>query len=381
MNLALQPMDFALKNDGFCTENDGSFTQMRRRQANYLKFLRQCEGLAGSTKTKLEQQQAELDEAISELRLFDALLVEVNKARGDRGQPSVPQDVQEKLDLVRGLPERLGIAAVAVGDVADSDDEGAAGGGAPGTPQAGVATPSRGGGVFSSVFGQGKKEEKYKAIGVSGDGFDSLEDVEIHELVVKIHGVVRDRLVNLNKARCKWEQLVDDALEMGDNVKNMGDRHIRSWRFISDLHTPLEFAWLQEARVRLLYIWRVFVKPPLLKVCAVLASALSVVLLIGAASTMPYSLSLEYTGTGDAFHLSPVSLLISIPSAASARNMMRYVILIYFAFCCIYSLFKLKIPSMYELYVGATDEYTPQEILTTILTIRILTTILTIGTR
>ena len=38
--------------------------------------------------------------------------------------------------------------------------------------------------------------------------------------------------------------------------------------------------------------------------------------------------------------------------------MMRYIILTYYSFCCIYSLFKLKIPSLYELYVGATDEYT-----------------------
>ena len=109
---------------------------------------------------------------------------------------------------------------------------------------------------------------------------------------------VRDRLVNLNKARCKWEQLVDDALEMSDNVKNMDDRRARSWRFVSDLYVPLEYGWLEEVRLRSLYVWRVFVKPPLLKVCAVLASVLSVVLLVGSASTMPYSLSLEYSGTG-----------------------------------------------------------------------------------
>ena len=99
------------------------------------------------------------------------------------------------------------------------------------------------------------------------------------------HGVAR-RLVNLNKARCKWTQLVDDALEMQDNKRNMDERQQRQWRYSSDLHTPLELACIEELRTRGLFVWRVFLKPPLLTVTAVVGSFLSVVLLVGAASTM-----------------------------------------------------------------------------------------------
>jgi hypothetical protein len=45
-------------------------------------------------------------------------------------------------------------------------------------------------------------------------------------------------------------------------------------------------ACIEELRTRGLFVWRVFLKPPLLKVTAVVGSFLSVVLLVGAASTM-----------------------------------------------------------------------------------------------
>lgn len=83
---------------------------------------------------------------------------------------------------------------------------------------------------------------------------------------VGMNAQVRERLVNLNKAKCKWTQLVDDALDMQDNLRNMNDRQQQEWRFVSDLHKEFEYVWLEELRSRCMFIWRVFLKPPLLKV-------------------------------------------------------------------------------------------------------------------
>lgn len=339
-------------------------------QANYRLFLRQCEGRASSTKQGLEMREKEYEDTLTDLALFEALLQDVNTARSCFGHPAVAQDLHDKLQQVQVLSRLLEVANDRVaGVVSDEEPDVHDGQEPPPTP----AKPSDAGGssvgsTWSDLTSSVKKkiissrDDKFKAI---TDKFKSirqdvgdLSDEDILKAIVEIHGMVRQRLVNLNKAKCKWAQLVDDALEMQDNIQNMDDRHQREWRFVSDLHTELQYVWLEELRCRCMFIWRVFLKPPLLKVAAVLGSFLSVAVLVGAASTMAYSLSLEYLGTGDAYHLSPVHFLISIPDGALLRNLVRYICIVYYSFCCIYSLFKLKIPGFYELYVGATDEYT-----------------------
>jgi len=99
---------------------------------------------------------------------------------------------------------------------------------------------------------------------------------------------------------------------------------------------------------------------PLLKVAAVLGAVLSVITLVSAASTMPYAISLSMCTESQcaAWHFSPAHLLIGIPDRAMVRNLLRFICISYYSLCCIYSLFRLKIASVYELYKGATDEYT-----------------------
>ena len=54
------------------------------RKANYAEYLRQCEGLAGTTKANLDKKRDELDEAIADLRLFEPLIQEVSQSRAER---------------------------------------------------------------------------------------------------------------------------------------------------------------------------------------------------------------------------------------------------------------------------------------------------------
>eukprot|EP01043_Picozoa_sp_COSAG02_P042668 COSAG02_NODE_3645_length_6430_cov_55.318907_1_plen_984_part_00 len=338
-------------------------------QANYQVFLRQCEGRACSTKQGLDTRQKEYEDILTDLALFETLLQDVNAARDGMAHPMVAHDLHDKLQQVGVLSRRLEVVSDTVAAVVSDEDQGMQGQEAPTTPvKPSEVGSSSGGSAWSDLTSSVKKkiistrDDKFKGIrdkfkSIRQDVVD-LTDEDLLKAIVEIHGMVRERLVNLNKAKCKWTQLVDDALEMEDNIRNMDSRQQREWRFISDLRTELEYAWLEELHSRCMFVWRVFLKPPLLKVAALLGSFLSVAVLIGAASTMVYSLSLEYIGTGDAYHLSPVYFLISIPDGAVLRNLIRYICIVYYSFCCIYSLFKLKIPGFYELYVGATDEYT-----------------------
>jgi hypothetical protein len=181
--------------------------------------------LASSVKDALSKCEADQEEAMSDLDLFDTLLLEVDTARGELGQPAVARDLQDKLQQVRRLSQRLGIApetahgAAAGGDAGGmtnlSDEEeplfqgqehagGAAG--PPATPPrkataaaaaaaAGGGGGSGGGGTWSSVkkiISSKDDHQRYKSIDIKKDAKD-LADEEILKAVVAIHGRVRDR--------------------------------------------------------------------------------------------------------------------------------------------------------------------------------------------
>ena len=61
---------------------------------------------------------------MSDLDLFDTLLLEVDTARGELGQPAVAQDLQDKLQQVRRLSQRLGIAPETAHGAAAGGDAG-----------------------------------------------------------------------------------------------------------------------------------------------------------------------------------------------------------------------------------------------------------------
>lgn len=316
------------------------------RKANYADYLRQCEGLAGTTKANLDKKRDELDEAIADLRLFEPLIQEVSQSRAERSEAAVAQELHAELYQVKSLLTLAGEGAAA-GAAEESETEPL------GTPQPSAATPAR-------SLRKRKPKSKYDSIEVR-TGVEDVDDEALHEAIVKIHKRVREGLVNFHKARCKWTQLVDDALEMEDNKRHMEPRREpRDWKWESNLLVPLEFVWIDAARSRALFMWRVFIQPPLLKVAAVLGAVLSVITLVSAASTMPYAISLSMCTESQcaAWHFSPAHLLIGIPDRAMVRNLLRFICISYYSLCCIYSLFRLKIASVYELYKGATDEYT-----------------------
>jgi len=280
-------------------------------------------------KQNVDKCQKQLDKSVANIRLCDTMVCSLEDTLG------APHALRGELELVKALlpPPKE-----------ENGDNGGSAGAAPPVQTGSIRNPF------------GTKNHQYKELGIK-HAPEELSNEKLHKLLVKLHGKIRDTLVQLNKANCKWTQLVDDAMEMRDNIAHSEPGPRRSQqKFESDFLVPLENEVLEEGRSRLLFAWRVWIQPPALRGCAILAAALSVAILVGAAATIPYAIAIEMDfGT---VKLSPVEFLISLPSNPLRRNMLLSVCIGYYAFCAMYSLFKLKIASLYELYAGATDEYT-----------------------
>jgi hypothetical protein len=301
------------------------------RRANYSAFERRCKGLAVSSKEHFDKCQEELQRAASNVVHFEELLRD-----SFNSQQNFSDDhkltMNGELQLVKALLP------------SDADT-------VPGLQN-----------LPTSI-----RKKVYKYLGVK-KSLSDLDEEEQHRQLVKLHGKLRTAVVKLNKAQCKWSQLVDRTLELRENLRHMEPSRRDKWIFESDLLQPLSWPKLEMVRKRALFLWRVFLQPPLLRCCAILCAILGAFFLIAAMATIPYAVALEYDNSH--VKLSPIEFLIGVPDSPLGRNAVLYICIGYYTFCCLYSLFRLRVASLYELYSGATDGYTIT--LNTLLLMRII---------
>jgi len=150
------------------------------RRANYEAFLRRCKGLAVSSKENVDKCQSELDKAVANVHLCDALMRD--GAHGEQEDISRQRTLRQDLDFVKTLlPKER-----------DAADGGAVHMAAP------VAVPVQSGSrrnIFGAIAGTANIKQHYKELGIKR-ALTELSKEEQHDLVVKLHGKLRDALVD-----------------------------------------------------------------------------------------------------------------------------------------------------------------------------------------